>query len=204
MTVSHSQGGQVVVEVHDSGPGLSDDARRTLFEPTITFKKRGMGLGLSIARKNALLLGRRYRAGQRRAWRRRIQSDAAVCARITGGRRRMTRKRHIVVVDDEPNIGLSLRLILEGEGYRVSICESVAQFQRAARPGPRRSVSAGCASSRRQRHRSPAVAQAARRSDAGGHDLRATERFATRSRRRAVARSTFWRSRSRAIACSWS
>ena len=57
MTVSHSQGGQVVVEVHDSGPGLSDDARRTLFEPTITFKKRGMGLGLSIARKNALLLG---------------------------------------------------------------------------------------------------------------------------------------------------
>ena len=57
MTVSLSQGGQVVVEVHDSGPGLSEEARRTLFEPTITFKKRGMGLGLSIARKNALLLG---------------------------------------------------------------------------------------------------------------------------------------------------
>jgi nitrogen fixation/metabolism regulation signal transduction histidine kinase len=57
MTVSHSQGGQAVVEVHDSGPGLSDEARRTLFEPTITFKKKGMGLGLSIARKNALLLG---------------------------------------------------------------------------------------------------------------------------------------------------
>src|SRR6185503_14243534 len=57
MTVSHSQGGQVVLEVHDSGPGLSDEARRTLFAPTITFKKRGMGLGLSIARKNALLLG---------------------------------------------------------------------------------------------------------------------------------------------------
>jgi nitrogen fixation/metabolism regulation signal transduction histidine kinase len=57
MTISHSQGGHAVVEVHDSGPGLSDEARRTLFEPTITFKKRGMGLGLSIARKNALLLG---------------------------------------------------------------------------------------------------------------------------------------------------
>jgi two-component system, NtrC family, nitrogen regulation response regulator NtrX len=40
----------------------------------------------------------------------------------------MTRKRHIVIVDDEPNIGLSLRLILEGEGYRVSICESAARF----------------------------------------------------------------------------
>jgi nitrogen fixation/metabolism regulation signal transduction histidine kinase len=57
MTISHSQGGQAVVEVHDSGPGLSAEARRTLFEPTITFKKKGMGLGLSIARKNALLLG---------------------------------------------------------------------------------------------------------------------------------------------------
>jgi len=40
----------------------------------------------------------------------------------------MTRKRHIVVVDDESNIGLSLRLILEGEGYRVSICDSAAKF----------------------------------------------------------------------------
>jgi two-component system, NtrC family, nitrogen regulation response regulator NtrX len=42
----------------------------------------------------------------------------------------VTRKRHIVIVDDEPNIGLSLRLILEGEGYRVTVCESVARFQK--------------------------------------------------------------------------
>jgi C4-dicarboxylate-specific signal transduction histidine kinase len=44
-----------MIEVHDSGPGLGEEAARTLFEPTITFKKRGMGLGLSIARKSALL-----------------------------------------------------------------------------------------------------------------------------------------------------
>jgi nitrogen fixation/metabolism regulation signal transduction histidine kinase len=48
---------QAVVEVHDSGPGLSEEARRSLFQPTISFKKRGMGLGLSIARKSALLSG---------------------------------------------------------------------------------------------------------------------------------------------------
>lgn len=48
---------RVVIEVHDSGPGLSDLARKTLFQPTISFKKRGMGMGLSIARKSALLTG---------------------------------------------------------------------------------------------------------------------------------------------------
>lgn len=48
---------RVAVEVHDSGPGLSDMARGSLFQPSISFKKRGMGLGLSIARKSALLSG---------------------------------------------------------------------------------------------------------------------------------------------------
>jgi two-component system, NtrC family, nitrogen regulation sensor histidine kinase NtrY len=54
---SGAGGGHVAIEVHDSGPGLSEQARASLFQPTITFKKRGMGLGLSIARKSALLSG---------------------------------------------------------------------------------------------------------------------------------------------------
>jgi two-component system sensor kinase FixL len=57
LAITRLDGEQVVVEVHDSGPGLGAEASRTLFEPTITFKKHGMGLGLSIARKNALVLG---------------------------------------------------------------------------------------------------------------------------------------------------
>jgi nitrogen fixation/metabolism regulation signal transduction histidine kinase len=48
---------RIAIEVHDSGPGLSELARTSLFQPTISFKKRGMGLGLSIARKSALLSG---------------------------------------------------------------------------------------------------------------------------------------------------
>ena len=40
----------------------------------------------------------------------------------------MTRKRHIVIVDDEANIGRSLRLILEGEGHRVTVFDSAAAF----------------------------------------------------------------------------
>jgi signal transduction histidine kinase len=49
--------GKVAIEIEDSGPGLSRQAKATLFEPTISFKKSGMGLGLSIARRSALLLG---------------------------------------------------------------------------------------------------------------------------------------------------
>jgi len=49
--------GAIAVDVHDSGPGLNEDARKDLFQPTISFKKRGMGLGLSIARRSALRLG---------------------------------------------------------------------------------------------------------------------------------------------------
>jgi nitrogen fixation/metabolism regulation signal transduction histidine kinase len=55
--VTAEEDGRVAIEVHDSGPGLSEQARSSLFQPTISFKKRGMGLGLSIARKSALLSG---------------------------------------------------------------------------------------------------------------------------------------------------
>jgi len=55
--VTASESGRVAIEVHDSGPGLNEQERASLFQPTISFKKRGMGLGLSIARKSALLCG---------------------------------------------------------------------------------------------------------------------------------------------------
>src|SRR5262245_18857858 len=47
----------------------------------------------------------------------------------------MTRKPRIVVLDDEANIGASLRLILEGEGYGVSMCGSISEFQAQRSPG---------------------------------------------------------------------
>lgn len=57
LVVLAGHGHEAVIDVHDSGPGLSTDAIATLFEPSITFKKGGMGLGLSIAKRNALLCG---------------------------------------------------------------------------------------------------------------------------------------------------
>jgi signal transduction histidine kinase len=45
------------VEVEDGGSGVAPEQRATLFEPVISRKKGGMGLGLSIARRNAPLSG---------------------------------------------------------------------------------------------------------------------------------------------------
>ena len=55
--ITREEAERAIIEVHDSGPGLSDEVVETLFEPTISFKKHGMGLGLSIAKKNALVSG---------------------------------------------------------------------------------------------------------------------------------------------------
>jgi len=55
--VTAAASGKVTIEVHDSGPGVNQQARSTLFEPTISFKRGGMGLGLSIARKSAVMAG---------------------------------------------------------------------------------------------------------------------------------------------------
>ncbi|ALG74905.1 histidine kinase [Azospirillum thiophilum] len=42
--------GMVMIEVRDSGSGVSDDARMRMFEPFFTTKPDGLGLGLSICR----------------------------------------------------------------------------------------------------------------------------------------------------------
>lgn len=46
---SSSGGNAVIVEVEDTGPGLKDEIRNDLFNPFVTTKPKGMGLGLSIS-----------------------------------------------------------------------------------------------------------------------------------------------------------
>ena len=57
MLRSREEGPNACVEIHDSGPGVKPPSTGALFEPTISFKKGGMGLGLSIARKGAMSCG---------------------------------------------------------------------------------------------------------------------------------------------------
>ena len=43
--------GVLVIMVQDSGPGVTDDLRKKIWEPFFTTKQRGTGLGLAIVRK---------------------------------------------------------------------------------------------------------------------------------------------------------
>ena len=41
---------QVVVSIHDSGPGIPDHIQERLFDPMVTTKTRGLGIGLAVCR----------------------------------------------------------------------------------------------------------------------------------------------------------
>jgi two-component system, NtrC family, sensor kinase len=49
------EGGQVIVDVDDSGPGLSPEARPQVFDPFFTTKEPGQGTGLGLAVCHGLL-----------------------------------------------------------------------------------------------------------------------------------------------------
>lgn len=48
LVTAHQDGPQVVINIHDSGPGVAEEALGQLFEPFYTTKPDGMGLGLAI------------------------------------------------------------------------------------------------------------------------------------------------------------
>jgi two-component system sensor kinase FixL len=43
--------GHIAIEVADTGPGISEEIADRLFQPFVTSKSTGMGIGLSISRR---------------------------------------------------------------------------------------------------------------------------------------------------------
>jgi two-component system sensor kinase FixL len=50
IAIAPADEGVALVSVHDTGPGVSAEVANQLFQPFITTKRTGMGVGLSISR----------------------------------------------------------------------------------------------------------------------------------------------------------
>jgi len=57
----------VRLAVHDNGPGFADKVLKRAFEPYVTTKSKGTGLGLAVVKKIADEHGARVRIGNRDA-----------------------------------------------------------------------------------------------------------------------------------------
>ena len=49
--VATAEGNEAMLRVSDDGPGVPRELRRTIFEPGITTKRGGWGIGLALARR---------------------------------------------------------------------------------------------------------------------------------------------------------
>ena len=54
---AHRAGGRVLIEVEDNGPGLATDLIARAFDPLVTGRPQGVGLGLPLVRRVAQIHG---------------------------------------------------------------------------------------------------------------------------------------------------
>ncbi|MET0405410.1 MAG: response regulator [Cystobacter sp.] len=131
VTRPHLQG--VRIEIHDTGPGIPEAHQERIFEPFFTTKPMGVGTGLGLSICHGIVtsfggrMGVTSRVGQGSTfW---IHLNATTAARPTaalsplsmkppGVPHDRSRRDRILVVDDEPMIGVAIRRTLQRE-YEV-------------------------------------------------------------------------------------
>jgi signal transduction histidine kinase len=118
----HAVGGQAVLVVEDSGPGVRVDLRERIFEPFFTTKpaEAGTGLGLSLVAEIVQRHGGTVRVGESRWGGARFE---VLLPRVSLPRplevappsAPSTRRGRVLMVDDEPRLLRSYGLLLGGE-----------------------------------------------------------------------------------------
>jgi len=89
---SRVDGESLVVEVHDTGPGISPAVRARLFQPFVTAgKKTGLGLGLALSRQTLLDHGGDM-------WADANGPGATFCLRLPRERRATSQETNIITV----------------------------------------------------------------------------------------------------------
>ena len=137
--------GRALVEVRDSGPGISPDVLDRIFEPFFTTKPIGVGtgLGLSICRSIVIAAGGEIsvesKVNEGTVFRVLLpaappeaEDEAAPSTRpLSQGRR-----GRILVVDDEPALGVAIRRILAGE-HDVTVLTAASEAREVVARGDR-------------------------------------------------------------------
>lgn len=129
-----AEGGSVVLEVRDTGPGIPADIMARIFEPFFTTKQVGVGTGVGLAvsqgmvvSHNGVLTAENHPDGgalfrMSLPLERPVADTAAKTARFADAG--PARGRSVLVVDDEPEVALLIQEILERAGATVEIAEN--------------------------------------------------------------------------------
>ena len=127
-----AEGADAVLTVRDTGVGIHQDVLPLIFDlfvqgnTTMARSAGGLGLGLTIVKRLVTLHGGTVSAsspgpGQGSEFVVRLPriADAAVEARPSAPAVRASRARHILIIEDNTDFRVGLRLLLESWGHRV-------------------------------------------------------------------------------------
>jgi len=129
-------GRYAVIEISDTGCGMSQDVQSKIFEPYYTTKEAGRGTGLGLAVVHGIVRAHQGRiavysepgmGSTFRVYLPAAHASEAVQA-IASGRDAWAvgRGERIVLVDDEEPIRVMVRELLQEQGYRVEVYASAA------------------------------------------------------------------------------